>query len=250
MPAEKATALVIRSVDFSETSLVVTLFTREFGKLGALAKGGRRLKGPFESALDLLGLCRIVFLRKTSDSLDLLTEAKLMRRFRPGRQLAGLYAAYYVAELLDDLTDQYDPHPELFDLADETLAALSAGEAVPRRLIRYELGMLRLLGHAPSLADCVGCGRPVVPKGRVSFGLVDGGVLCADCRAGRRQVASLSEAALQTMGVLAAPTGNAWQEIELDARTLAELRGVLNHYVSHLLGRKPRMHAYLGALWT
>ena len=88
MPSEKATAIVLRTVEFSETSLVVTLFTREFGKLGALAKGARRLKNPFESALDLLALCRIVFLHKSSDALDLVTEAKLLRRFRPaGREL-------------------------------------------------------------------------------------------------------------------------------------------------------------------
>ena len=118
----------IRTVEFSETSLVVTLFTREFGKIGALAKGARRLKGPFESALDLLALCRIVFLHKSSEALDLLTEAKLLRRFRPaGHDLSGLYAGYYVAELLGELTDDDDPHPELFDLADETLAALAAG---------------------------------------------------------------------------------------------------------------------------
>ena len=54
MSSEKASALVLKLVDFSETSLVVTLFTREFGKVQALAKGGRRPKGPFESALDLL----------------------------------------------------------------------------------------------------------------------------------------------------------------------------------------------------
>src|SRR5208337_3765335 len=137
MPAEKAVAIVLRTVEFSETSLVCTLFTREFGKIGALAKGGRRLKGPFESALDLLALSGIVFLHKSSDALDLLTEAKLLRRFRPaGRDLAGLYAGYYVAELLDGLTDEDDPHPELFDLADRTLAALSAGEPVARWVMR------------------------------------------------------------------------------------------------------------------
>ncbi len=46
MPSEKASALVLRTIDFSETSLVVWLFTREFGKIGALAKGARRLKTP------------------------------------------------------------------------------------------------------------------------------------------------------------------------------------------------------------
>src|ERR1700759_1186677 len=105
MSSEKATALVLRVIEFSETSAIVTLLTRECGKVRALAKGARRPKGPFESALDLLGLCRIVFLPKSSDSLDLLTEAKLERRFRPAaRDLSRLYAGYYVAELLNELT--------------------------------------------------------------------------------------------------------------------------------------------------
>ena len=112
MSTEKGVAIILRSVPFSESSLVLTLLTREFGKIRALAKGGRRLKGPFESALDLLALCRIVFLRKSSEALDLLTEAKLLRFFRPaGRDLSSLYGGYYVAELLDELTDDYDPHP-------------------------------------------------------------------------------------------------------------------------------------------
>ncbi|HEY2826636.1 MAG TPA: recombination protein O N-terminal domain-containing protein, partial [Pirellulales bacterium] len=72
MSSEKATALVLKVVEFSETSSIVTLFTSEFGKIQALAKGARRPKGPFESALDLLALCRIVFLRKSSGALDLL----------------------------------------------------------------------------------------------------------------------------------------------------------------------------------
>src|SRR6202165_4358620 len=116
MSSEKATALVLNVVEFSETSSVVSLFTREFGKIHGLAKGARRPKGPFESALDLLALCRIVFIRKSSDALDLLTEAKLERRFRPADgDLSSLYAAYYIAELLSELTNDHDPHPELFD---------------------------------------------------------------------------------------------------------------------------------------
>jgi len=249
MPAEKSNAIVLRTVEFSETSLVVTLFTREFGKIGALAKGGRRLKGPFESALDVLALCRIVFLHKSSDALDLLTEAKLLRRFRPaGRDLLGLYAGYYVAELLGELTDECDPHPELFDLADETLEALAAGEAVPRRVVRFELGALRLLGHLPSLGQCVECAAPVAATGRIAFGGIDGGVLCSRCRKGKKQVVSVTAGTLRTMTQLADPENRTWQRIEIDARTLGETRGVLNHYITHLLGRKPRLHPYLGLL--
>ena len=226
MASEKSAAIVIRAVDFSETSLILTLFTREFGKIGALAKGARRLKSPFESALDLLALCRIVFLHKTSDALDLLTEAKLLRRFRPaGKNLLNLYAGYYVAELLDDLTEANDPHPKLFDLADETLAALAAGEPVARRTIRFELGMLHLLGLLPSLTDCAECGNRVPAAGRVAFGLLDGGVLCPACRAGKTQVVSVHAGVLRTMSQLADPEGKAWQRMEIDPRTMGELAG-------------------------
>ncbi len=246
MSSEKASAIVIRTVEFSETSLVVTLFTREFGKIGALAKGARRLKGPFESALDLLALCRIVFLHKSSDALDVLTEAKLLRRFRPaGRDLSGLYAGYYIAELLGELTDEEDPHPELFDLADETLAALAAGEPVAKRLIHFELGALTLLGHMPLLDACVECGRSVVAEGRVPFGQLDGGVLCPTCRENKKQVVMVSAGVLRAMAQLAEPDGRTWRRMEMDPRSLGELRGVLNHYVTHLLGRKPRTQHYL-----
>src|SRR5438309_11900842 len=85
MPAEKATALVVRTTDWSETSRIATLWTREFGKVRVLAKGGRRLKSNFESALDLLTLCSIVLLRKSSGTLDLLTEARVVERFSPLR---------------------------------------------------------------------------------------------------------------------------------------------------------------------
>jgi len=248
---EQATALVLKTVDFSETSLVVTLFTREFGKIQGLAKGGKRLKGPFDSALDLLALCRIVFLRKSSEALDLLTEAKLQRRFRPaGRDLSSLYAGYYVAELLNDLTDQYDPHPELFDLAEGTLAALSAGESVLLHTVRFELCMLHLLGHLPSLTACVECGSEVSLRGRVAFGQAHGGVLCSRCREGKQEVASVSAGTLRLMQELARLDSPSWRRIDIDARSRGELRGVLNRYLAHLLGRKPKMHRYLGLLTT
>ncbi|MGL4465069.1 MAG: DNA repair protein RecO, partial [Planctomycetia bacterium] len=105
MPAERTEALVIRGVDFSETSRVLTLFTRDFGKLSVIAKGGRRLRGPFEVSLDLLSLCSISVIRKSSGGLDVLTEALLRERFTGLRDdLQKLYAAYFLAELLDATT--------------------------------------------------------------------------------------------------------------------------------------------------
>jgi DNA repair protein RecO (recombination protein O) len=249
MASEKATAIVLRVVDFSETSAVVSLFSREFGKVRGLAKGARRPKGPFESALDLLAEVRIVFLHKTSDTLDLLTEAKLIRRFRPaGRDLGSLYAGYYVAELLAELTDDYDPHPELFDAAQQTLAALTGGDPVAETVLRFELAALRQLGHLPSLELCVECGKQVAGEGRVAFSQIAGGVLCPKCRTGKSQVVSVSPSVIEALRKFAADSELG--ELRLPRNVRGELRAVLNNYLYALLGRKLRVHEYLGSYCT
>lgn len=261
MAAEKTVAIVTRVVEFSETSCILTLFTEDFGKVRALAKGARRPKSPFESAIDLLAVCRIVFLRKSTDALDLLTEARLERRFRVARGgLGPLYAGYYVAELLDALTDDSDAQPELFRLADATLAALSAprpcvvprGRGVPgvapaavdplvtaRHIFHFELAALHLAGHLPSLEVCVECGDEVRPATRVAFGNLAGGVLCARCRPGHRAVTSVSQQGVQAMLRLSAADG--WHDVELTPSLRGEIRGVLNQYIAHLLGKPPRL---------
>ena len=244
MSSEKSLAIVLRVVDFSETSVIATLFTEDFGKITALAKGARRPKGPFEAALDLLAVCRIVFLHKASDALDLLTEAKLERRFRAAtRDLSCLYAGYYVAELLRELTDTGDPHPELFQVADRALIDLETQQDARRTILEFELTTLRLLGHLPSLERCAACGAVVTVRGRVAFGQLAGGILCPSCRPGKRQVISISAGTLFLLRELADPTGS--RNEKLDRSSLGEARGILNQFLSNLIGRRLRMHRYL-----
>ena len=246
MPLEKANAIVVRLVDFSETSQVVTLFTREFGKIGALAKGAHRQKGPFDSALDLLTQTRVVFLRKSSGGLDLLTEAKLEHRFRPpDHDLAPLFAGYYLAELLLGLTDEYDPHPELFDIAAETLQTLSreGKNNISPLILSFELSALRLLGHLPNLEQCVECGKTISTEGDVAFGQSSGGVLCRACRPGKRHVAQIRGESLKTLRWYA-QCGDIHHQVP-PYPVSGEVRGVINHSISHLLGREPRMQKHL-----
>ncbi|QDU25237.1 DNA repair protein RecO [Anatilimnocola aggregata] len=248
MPSEKTPAIVLRTVEFSETSLIVTLFTREFGKISALAKGARRPKGPFESALDLLALVRIVFLRKSSDVLDLLTEAKLDRRFRAGaRDLNRLYAGFYVAELLAELTDTHDPHPELFDAADQSLLALDGQISPATAVLWLELTALSRLGHLPTLDVCAACSREVEVVDRVPFGLLAGGLLCAACRSGQRQVVSVRAEIIGTMQRFLDATMD-WRELVIPVDQRGELRGLLNNYLNHLMGHRSRLQSYLNGL--
>ncbi len=163
MAAEQTTAIVLRTIEFSETSLIVTLLTRDFGRVSALAKGARRPKGPFEGSLDLLAVCRVVVIRKTTDTLDLLTEAKLHRRFRGGeRSLERLYGGYYVADMLRQLlTDDHDPHPDVYDLAIQTLQQIDGTGDVASSLAFFDAQLLRMLGHAPGTDRCTDCGGEV-----------------------------------------------------------------------------------------
>jgi recombinational DNA repair protein (RecF pathway) len=151
-----------------------------------------------------------------------------------------------VAELLDAFTADADPHPELFDVAHTTLRRLSDwrgdDRAVPAILLRFELTLLRLVGHAPETGRCVECGGPLDAAGRTPFGLLEGGTLCGGCRRGRSAVAMLSAEALAAIrhGVTpGTPT------IELPARAIAEARSVITTSIAHLLGRPTRVAAKL-----
>jgi len=241
MTADKTQAIVIRAVPFGETSAVVTIFTRDFGKLRALAKGAWRPKSGFDAALDLLSTCQVLVLRKSSGQLDLLTEARLEHRFRVGSSLAAFHGGMEVAELLDALTVEADPQPELFDVAETTLLELSdyAGrdETVRSLLIHTQLSMLRIVGHAPSLMRCAECRAAIAPQGRSAFGLLDGGTLCERCRRGKRSVVSVSAESLSALRLLAG-SNDAWRTINTRDRVAGELRAIMTTYLTHLLGRR------------
>ena len=249
MSSEKTLAIVIRLVEFSESSYVATLFTEDFGKITGMAKGARRLKSAFENALDLLSLSRVVFIRKSSGAMDLLTEAKLERPFRAAsRDLTRLYAGYYVAELLNEMTDEHDPHPLLFRSARETLLALDGDADVGNQVLKFELSTLKELGHLPSFAACVECGQQLQSEGRrLAFGQIAGGVLCDGCKVGKRHVVSLSSKAVQALQRMSANDVTEL-DVEMEPAVRGELRGLLNSYVSHLLGRRPRMYGFLSGL--
>ena len=250
MSAEKTDALVIRQVDFSESSRVITLFTREFGKIGVMAKGARRLKGPFDAALDLLTACRIVFLRKSSGGLDLLTEAQLIQRFQPlAGQLSHLYAGYYIAELLDVLSEDHDPHPHLYDEALTVLGRLAGPSRPGMNVLRFEMVLLREIGQLPAFDECVFCGQSfedvaTAAEQRLFFKVSQGGLVCSRCQ--REETAHL-EIGAGTVALLRSLSAEslAWQNLTPSPQQARELRAVANSIFNHTLGRRPKMQRYL-----
>jgi DNA repair protein RecO (recombination protein O) len=247
LPSQRTHALILRSIDVFETSSVVTLFTRELGKVAALAKGARRLKSAFQGGLDLLGVSDIVLIPKASEALDLLTEAAPVERFSHlRRDLAALYAGFYFAELLIELTDYHDPHPKLFDAVRITLRHLDEPEMRNRRIVRLELACLRELGLMPALEYCVHCGQPIDDRAQVVwFGLYSGGVLCDDCRTLQSDVSKLSRGDFEIIRTLARP-GSDWRQLDPRHPSLAVAGETVGAVISHSLGHRPRLRPRLG----
>ncbi len=246
MAAEKTNGLILRVTDFSETSRIVVLFPQDFGKISALAKGGTRLKGPFESALDLLAQCRIVFLRKSSGGLDLLTEAQLIQRFRPvERDLTSLYAGYYVAELLLGLTEDYDPHPLLYQEVVQTLEAFGDSEQVRRAILRFELMLLREIGQLPDFETCMGCGSELTTGRVFGFWVSQGGLICPGCQREEFPPVTVHAGTAAALRTYSAEGDQMWRRVDLSPQQYKEMRRVTTSAISHVLGRRPKMLAYL-----
>lgn len=256
MATEKSTAIVLRVVEFSETSCIVTLYTRDFGKITGLAKGARRRKGPFDSALDLLSVVSLGFIHKTTDTLDLLTEAKLERRFRSAdTSLERLNCAFYLIEILNSFTEVADPNPQLFDQAEWALRRIDGTLESPFSVLaEFELNLLAMLGHSPMIDACVGCGESMDRELRNYFGTLAGGLYCSTCRVGKKSVISLSPAGWKLLDEfrqqpLDSPQirerGEPFGIGERNQVALGEVRQVLNLFISNLLGNRPRLQPFL-----
>ena len=248
---------MLRTVDFSETSLVVTLLTRDLGRISALAKGARRLKGPFEGSLDLLSVCQIVLIAKPGDNLDLLTESKLRRRFRGGeRSLSRTHAGYYIAETLRFWLDDDEPHEELFALTLAALGLIDGSGPVAETLLAYDCQCLRLLGHAPSTRRCTVCDVQIpANRFKMAFSLEGGGIVCDSCRPSQSYLRLVSPKTIDLLERLVQPIpsqtlpGKPFPLFSLLPRvsetSYPELRGLVSRVMRHLLGRELRMQSYL-----
>jgi DNA repair protein RecO (recombination protein O) len=247
MSSEKAEGLILRVTDFSETSRIVVLLTREFGRISALAKGGRRLKGPFESALDLLATCQIVFLRKSTSGLDLLTEAKLVHRFHPQeRDLTCLYAGYYVAELLLGLTEEYDPHPELYEATQDALQSFGTSQATPLAVLRFELMILREIGQLPDFETCAGCGASLTEGTLFGFWVTQGGLICPQCQKEEYTQIKIHAGSAAALRLLSGDNDQTWRRLNLSPQQFKELRQIVTAAICHVLGKRPKMLKFLG----
>jgi DNA repair protein RecO (recombination protein O) len=186
----------------------------------------------------------MMLIRKQTDGLDLLTESKLEKRFRAGeRSLARLQAGYYMAELLRELTDEGDPQPALFDVAQQAHAAFHTGRDIGEIVTVLESQALVVCGHFPSLDQCCGCARRIEPQvSQHHFSPTAGGIVCQDCRVYHGNTLILSEIARSVWIRCTQPSPPEWR-----SDVAGELRGISLRWLNHLLGHRLKTQDGLSA---
>ena len=180
-----------------------------------------------------------------------MTEAKLIRRFRSGQvALLPLYCGYYVAELLLALTEDNERASELYEVSDRTLIDLDLGKSAAEVILRFEMQVLKLLGHLPTFHLCASCGNPVQSERNgpgALLGIATGGILCGDCVPSQQFVVRIR---YPTLEYLMAYASEQWSSNPTPIRTefRGEVRFVMERFVSNLADRRLRLTDFLEEL--
>lgn len=181
----KTLAIPLRLTDYSDSTQIVSLFTRDVGLLEGIAKGAYREKNAFQGAFDIAVLREVVFVERRTQGLAIVTESSVLDGYRGLRGSWKRHvAASHVVELLRAVITQGDASPALFDLSHAVLRRLSdaSEEAISDCLLHFELRALRLLGFLSPIDACAACSRPWPGEGRPAyFSPRSGGLLCRRC---------------------------------------------------------------------
>jgi len=193
----KTEAIVLKTIPLRSSSLIVTLFSQNYGKIKGVAKGVRSERETRGALYELFTRLDIIFYEKTRSDLHILSEAFMVDSYEPMREkLEGICFASYMAELVDKLFEVHDPHGKIFDLLNISYRYLASlpGERISRI---FEVKMLREIGWLPFLDQCLYCGTKAFHEGY--FSPTQGALVCSGCLKEAPDALSLSQESLATL---------------------------------------------------
>ncbi len=220
-------AIVLRAFRYGETSLIVSLFTRDKGKVSVLAKGARVPKSRFGATLQPLSAIQVVYSYKSTRTLQTLRESAHEIRFRHLHDdLNRLTAGLRMVELVQALLQDEEPHGAVFQLLAESLQALDSTPGQPDlALFYFELQLSTLMGFSPRFTR----ERVEALGGEGGYLLMANGEIepASESRSGRRA----TRLALRAFAVIARASLRDVLRMKLDAATLAEVAHLVEDYL-------------------
>ena len=239
-------ALSLKSTPCEESDLLVTLYSLEYGKLRAVAKGARKSTSRLVGHLEPLTLLKLSMAR--GRGLDIVTQAEVADGF-PGLKadLSGVTRGVYVSELVDGFGPEDSANPSLFRLAVDVLRSLAEAPESDTALRYFELHLLRVTGLLPELYHCVECRAELTP-GQHRFSPNLGGVLCMRCSPAEAHVRTLSLRALKVLRMLHRSEIGQAAALPLTGQLSIEVRSLLSNTVGYWLGKEIKSNSFLERL--
>ena len=178
----KTDAIVLRSIRFGEADRILHLYTREHGRIGAIAKGARRARSRFGARLEPFFQIRTV-LHEGRGDLYTVTAVDTIEAHAGLRESAeALDTAARACDAVARLFETDEPHPEVFALLANELVLLASDPAhaasQPANALAFRLKLLLAAGIVPQLGSCASCGEREHLTG---FSAAAGGVVCSSC---------------------------------------------------------------------
>lgn len=180
MAIRKTEAIILKKSDFRETSLIITFFTREIGKISGLLKGVRSDPEKFASSLEPFSYNEVIFYEKRISPLHLVSQCDLRENFTPLRNnIIKTAQATLMMELLNSIMAQEDKNEGVFELALTCLKELQNNINPDKIATIFKIKLLALSGFKPHFHSCVSCQDKILGQSKFSLSL--GGLLCPRC---------------------------------------------------------------------
>ena len=156
MSYTKTTGIVLRRTNLGEADRIITFITPSLGKIKAVARGVRRIKSRMAGHLELFG--EVSLMLAEGRNLDVITSARLVQSFDGiSSSYEPLTYGYLFAEMVDKLTQESHPQPELYQALRECYAELNQNQATALVELFFKLRLLGALGYRPNLEQCAVC---------------------------------------------------------------------------------------------
>jgi DNA repair protein RecO (recombination protein O) len=182
MPLRETEAIVLRTCRLGEADKIVSLFTRQTGRLRAVAAGSQRTKSRYGGTLEPLSYIRLwLFERENRDLLRVNSTELLESFFDMQKDYQRHVATQYIAEVCERLLPERELNERVFRLLLATLRGLKHSGEVDRPLVYFNYWLLRLGGYLPDLDRCTACGRELGNEPGY-YGPGSEGLLCCRCR--------------------------------------------------------------------
>ncbi|RSD22746.1 DNA repair protein RecO [Mesobacillus subterraneus] len=229
---QKCEGIVIRTTDYGETNKIVTLFTREFGKVGVMARGAKKPNSRLSAVTQLFTYGHYLF--QASTGLGSLQQGEMMSSLRAIREDIFLTAhASYIVDLTDKVTEDRKSNPFLFELLLQTLNYLNEGYDMEILTHIYEMKMLNVQGLYPVLDRCTNCGST---EGDFNFSIREGGLLCHRCFETDPYRIKTSPGTVRLLRLFYLLDLNRLGNISVKPETKAELNKVIRAYYDEYSG--------------